>query len=212
MRYTFITICLAALTANTFAQKPKDLTDALNDQKNLTEFTTLLTKQYGDIYANLSFQDQVTILAPNNGAFAKIPYSSLAHAFENNQSDIVRSVLQYHILPGLHRADSYNGSFSFTPSWLSDSNYTNVTGGQVVGGVQQSGPVNIFTSGLGSRSTVVQAVRRSIVSYLRSELTLVIRILPSLVVLSMLSTHSLHRQQTSSILFLNSTLLLLEAQ
>lgn len=159
MRFTFVTICLTLLAAHSLAQdKPKDLTDVLNEQKNLTEFTTLLTKQYGDIYANLSFQDQVTILAPNNGAFAKIPYSTLGPAFENNQSDIVRSVLQYHIIPGLHRADSYNSSFSFTPSWLSNSSYTNVTGGQVVGGVMQAGDVNIFTSGMGSRSTLLQAV------------------------------------------------------
>ena len=134
------------------------LTDLLNDQKNLTDFTTLLTKQYGDIYANLSFIEKVTVLAPSNAAFAKIPYSTLSTAFENNRSDIIRSVLQYHIVPGIHRADSYNGSFTFTPTWMSDSKYTNVTGGQVVGGVQQAGNVNVFTSGLGSRSTLAQAV------------------------------------------------------
>ncbi|KAL8824365.1 MAG: hypothetical protein Q9191_005103 [Dirinaria sp. TL-2023a] len=150
-----IVACLASLT---FAQqKAVDLTELLNAQKNLSEFTTLITTQYGEIYANLSFQKEVTILAPSNDAFGKIPYSTLGPAFERNQSDIVRSVLEYHILPGLHRANSYNGSFSFTPSWLSNKTFANVTGGQVVGGVQQSGNVNIFTSGLGSRSTLTQA-------------------------------------------------------
>ena len=160
MLFTFVTVCFTSLAALTLAQdKPKDLTDLLNDQKNLTEFTTLLTKQYGDIYANLSFQDQVTILAPSNAAFAKIPYSTLGPAFVNNQSNVVRAVLEYHIIPGLHRAESYNGSFTFTPSWLSNSTYTNVTGGQVVGGVQQAGNVNVFTSGLGTRSTMEKGVR-----------------------------------------------------
>lgn len=159
MRPTFVSPLLASLAYLTHAQqKPVDLTELLNDQKNLTEFTTLLTTQYGDIYANLSFQNDVTILAPNNDAFAKIPYSTLGPAFQSNQSNTIRSVLEYHIIPGLHPADSYNGSFQFTPTWLNDKTYTNVTGGQVVGGVQQAGNVNIYTSGMGSRSTLVQAV------------------------------------------------------
>ncbi|KAL8723305.1 MAG: hypothetical protein Q9225_000357 [Loekoesia sp. 1 TL-2023] len=138
-----------------FAQQDtKDLTQLLQSNKNLSEFTTLLTS-YGDIYANLSFQSDVTILAPDNDAFNKIPYSTLGPAFEANQSQIVRSVLQYHVLPGLHPSTSYNGTFSFDKTWLQNTSYTNVTGGQMVGGVQQSGPVNIFTSGVGSRSTLV---------------------------------------------------------
>lgn len=154
---TYLTVLAAASVA--FAQQgTKDLTQLLQSNKNLSEFTTLLTS-YGDIYANLSFQSQVTILAPNNDAFNKIPYSSLGPAFEANQSQIVRSVLQYHILPGLHPSGSYNGSFSFDRTWLQNTSYTNVTGGQVVGGVQQSGAVNIFTTGLGSRSTLVSPVR-----------------------------------------------------
>ncbi|KAI4245989.1 MAG: hypothetical protein L6R40_002205 [Gallowayella cf. fulva] len=144
---SFTTLALAQ------AGTTKDLTQLLQSNENLTEFTTLLTS-YGDIYANLSFQSDVTILAPNNEAFNKIPYSSLGPAFENNQSQIVRAVLQYHILPGRHPAAAYNGSFSFDKTWLQHSNYTNVTGGQVVGGVQQAGNVNVFTSGLGTRSTL----------------------------------------------------------
>ncbi|KAI4202940.1 MAG: hypothetical protein LQ350_002157 [Teloschistes chrysophthalmus] len=150
---------LLFLHSQVFAQDDtKDLTQLLQSQKNLSQFTALLTS-YGDIYANLSFQSGVTVLAPNNDAFNKIPYSSLGPAFEANQSQIVRSVLQYHILPGIHRSGSYNGSFSFDQTWLQNASYTNVTGGQVVGGVQQAGDVNIYTSGMGSRSTLVNPIR-----------------------------------------------------
>ncbi|KAI4287366.1 MAG: hypothetical protein L6R35_003376 [Caloplaca aegaea] len=149
---TFFALAFVALAQ----QNSQDLTQLLQSNTNLSEFTTLLTS-YGDIYANLSFQSQVTILAPNNDAFNKIPYSSLGPAFEANQSQIVRSVLQYHILPGLHPSGSYNGTFSFDKTWLQDTSYTNVTGGQVVGGVQQAGDVNIFTSGMGTRSTLITA-------------------------------------------------------
>ena len=158
MRFTLALITVATLTGAAFAQnKSQDLTQLLQGNKNLTEFTKLLLS-YGDIYANLSFQEGITVLVPNNGAFNKIPYSSLGSAFENNRSDVVRSVLQYHILSGLHPTNSYNGSFSFTPTWLYDQNFTNVTGGQNVGGVAQAGGVNVFISGLGSRSTLVEKV------------------------------------------------------
>lgn len=155
--FSFLAIC-AFLAAPLLAQQAsKDLTELLDSEKNLSEFKTLLTS-YGDIYANLSFQQEVTVLVPNNDAFNKIPYSSLGPAFKANQSDIIRSVLQYHILPGLHPSGSYNGTFSFDKTWLENSTYTNVTGGQVIGGVRQSGDVNIITSGMGSRSTIVQTV------------------------------------------------------
>ncbi|KAL8942054.1 MAG: hypothetical protein Q9211_001563 [Gyalolechia sp. 1 TL-2023] len=148
-------VILLSCTAFARAQQgTKDLTELLQSNENLTEFTTLLTS-YGDIYANLSFQSEVTILAPNNDAFNRIPYSSLGPAFEANQSQIVRSVLQYHVLPGVHPSESYNGTFAFDRTWLQNTSYTNVTGGQMVGGVQQAGPVNVFTSGMGTRSTLV---------------------------------------------------------
>lgn len=158
MRFTLFLITVATLTCTTLAQnQSQDLTQLLQGDKNLTEFTKLLLT-YGDIYANLSFQQDITILVPNNDAFNKIPYSSLGSAFENNRSDVVRSVLQYHILPGLHPTGSYNGSFSFNPTWLYNDTFTNVTGGQRVGAVAQPGNVNIVTSGLGSRSTLIEKV------------------------------------------------------
>ena len=158
MRFTFATTVIASLALIAFAQqKTQDLTALLNGNGNLTEYTTLLTS-YRDIYANLSFQQGVTILCPSNDAFQKIPYSTLGPAFTANDSGVIRSVLQYHVLPGLHPSGSFNGSFVFNPSWLENSTYTNVTGGQVVGGVQQAGNVNVFTSGLGSRSTLTTPV------------------------------------------------------
>ena len=140
-------------------QNGKSLTDALNGQTNASEFATLLNT-YGDLYANLSFQQDITLLVPSNDAFAKIPYMQLLNsAFEANQSDVVRAVLEYHVLPGLHPANSFNGSFSFVPTWLQNSSYTNVTGGAVIGGVQQAGNLDVFVTGLGSRSTLTTGVK-----------------------------------------------------
>lgn len=160
MRCTLALMLCSTLTYTTLAQQtPPKLSDLLKDTKNLTQFSTLLAS-YDDIYANLSSQhNNITILAPNDDAFNKIAHSQIGDAFANNQTDAIRAILQYHILPGLHRAASYTGNFQFNPTWLDNATYSNVTGGQVVGGVRQSGDLNIFTSGYGSRTTVIQSVR-----------------------------------------------------
>lgn len=129
-------------------------------QANVSEYLTLLG-QHQDFFDLISsppdakMQTGLTLLIPNNDAFGKIPYSGLSAAFKNNNTDTIRSVLEYHVLNGSHSASSVHSSFSFPPTWLDNSTYTNVTAGQVVGAVQQSPGVNIFTSGLGSRSTLV---------------------------------------------------------
>ena len=159
MRPTFFITSLL-LAATTWAQdqsRTPDLTELLNSNKNLSQFSTLL-QSYGDIYANLSFQQDVTIYAPSNEAFEKIPYQVLGPAFETNNTDIIRALLQYHVVPGLHPSTSFNGSFSFLPTWLNNETYSNVTGGQVVAGVQQAGNVWVVVTGLGSRSTVTTMV------------------------------------------------------
>lgn len=153
-------IVAASLTCTILAQKKaRDLDDLLKAHKNLTQFAALLTT-YEDLYLNLTSQhENITILAPNNEAFTKIENSQISDAFANNQSDAIRAILQYHIIPGLHPSTSYTGSFQFNPTYLDNTTYSNVTGGQVVGGVRQSGDLNIFTSGYGSRTTVIQPVR-----------------------------------------------------
>jgi len=100
------------------------------------------------------------ILAPSDEAFQKIPYTSLKAAFENNDETVITNVLEYHILQGMRMAaDLVPGTPVFIPTLLTSPLYSNVTGGQRVGNVKQSGDVVVFTSGQGSRSTLVQAVR-----------------------------------------------------
>ena len=163
MIFTFLLIFFSSVAAVLNQQNP--LTELLKSNPNVTEFATLLMS-YSDLYSNLSYQHGITILAPNNSAFAKLPYSTLGPGFEANDTDVIRSVLKYHILPGIHSSDSFNGSFSFIPTELQDWNYTNLAKGQVVGGVQQSRGVNIFTSGLGERSTMLEAVSPFIYCFL----------------------------------------------
>lgn len=68
-------------------------------------------------------------------------------------------MLEYHILQGTRAAaDLVPGAPVFIPTLLTDSTFTNVTGGQNVVNVEQAGDVVVFVSGQGSRSTVVQKV------------------------------------------------------
>jgi len=146
-------VSILAFTASTFAAKTPDLTKLLDGNKNLTSISTLIQK-YGDIYATLSFENNITILAPSDDAFNKLPYSSLGTAFETNDTGIIRSILQYHVLNGTYASASFNSSFQFIPTHLTNSTYSNVTGGAVVSLVKQAGDVIIAVSGEGSRSTV----------------------------------------------------------
>jgi transforming growth factor-beta-induced protein len=100
----------------------------------------------------------VQILAPNNDAFNKIPYSSLNDAFKSNDQDVITNVLEYHILQGTRLAkDLVPGTPTFIPTLLTSHEWNNVTGGQRVENVKQAGDVVVFVSGQGSRSTLVQA-------------------------------------------------------
>ncbi|KAI9815564.1 MAG: hypothetical protein M1827_002698 [Pycnora praestabilis] len=156
MLLTLISI-LASLAVTTFAQQQgqpqMDFTQAIASNANLTNFTALI-KDYGDIYATLSFTSDITILAPSNDAFAKISYSSLGPAFANNETDEIRALLYYHVVNGTYTAAQFNGTFKFLPTWLNNATYANVTGGQEIAVVEQSPGVVVFISGQGSRSTL----------------------------------------------------------
>ncbi len=161
MRSTLVS-AIASLATIAAAQQPPDLTEFMNNQANLTQFSTLV-QNYGDIYAALSFSQDITILAPSDDAFGKIPYSSLRGPFETNNSDIVREVLKYHVLNGTYPAGSFNGSFKFLPTWANNNTFTNVTGGQRVGVVRQAGDYIVCVSGLGSRSGVTARVYQTLI-------------------------------------------------
>lgn len=157
MRLICLTLVIGSF-AITFAQdKLPSLTELLNSQQNLSDFSALLTS-YEDIYANLSSQQNITIFAPSNDAFVKLPYQVLGPAFATNNSDAIRELLEYHVAPDLYPSDSFNGTFKFLPTLLNNQTYENVTGGQMIAGVQQAGKVWVVVSGLGSRSTLTSLV------------------------------------------------------
>lgn len=70
---------------------------------------------------------------------------------------MVATLLEYHILQGtVATAAIPEGPTIFASTLLTDPAYTNVTGGQKVLIAKQPGDVVVFTSGAGSRATLVQ--------------------------------------------------------
>ncbi|RKF61050.1 Fasciclin-like arabinogalactan protein [Erysiphe neolycopersici] len=135
---------------------PRDLNYLLSHEKKLSTFYSFIQK-FPRVLLKLPSYSGVTILAPNNEAFKKIPYTVLDEAFKNEDQDIVTSVLEYHILQGTKDAASLvPGSPIFLPTLLTSTKWTNVSGGQRVQSVKQAGNAVIFVSGKGERSTLTQ--------------------------------------------------------
>ncbi|TVY94452.1 Fasciclin-like arabinogalactan protein, partial [Lachnellula willkommii] len=101
--------------------------------------------KYPQILLQLPSTQGVTILAPSNDAFKKIPYTELNKAFSNNDQDVITNVLEYHLLQGSRTAgELVPGDSVFIPTLLTNEAYSNVSGGQRVQNVKQSGDVVVF--------------------------------------------------------------------
>ncbi|KAI9837700.1 MAG: hypothetical protein M1819_006633 [Sarea resinae] len=151
-----LVIAAAVAVASSSPAPVPDLTHVLAGNKNLTSINELIHK-YGDLYATLSFTEGITLLAPSNDAFNKIPYSALRDAFETNDTAVIRAILDYHVINGTHTTASFSSNFQFLPTWLNNASYTNVTGGAVVSVVKQAGDDVVFVSGEGDRSSLSTA-------------------------------------------------------
>jgi hypothetical protein len=71
--------------------------------------------------------------------------------------DSVAALLTYHVLNGTYPGSAFTNMSAFVPTLLSNETYTNVTGGQVVGGKTNGSDVVIY-SGLLQASKVTTAV------------------------------------------------------
>ena len=144
-----------------FAQSSApSLEDVLESTENLTAFRDVLITQVPDLLANLSSQEQsqqyVTLLAPSDEAFERLGDSPIWQAFGNNDTDVIRSVLNYHIVLGDHQDSTVTPDFEFVPTRLDERTYTTVSGGQRLGLVKQGSTELIIVSGGGTRSLAVQ--------------------------------------------------------
>ena len=118
----------------------------------MTSFSDFLTNTLPELLTLLEAQEEsgqpITILAPSNAAFDKIPYYPLiGPAWGSGHLDAQRAIMNYHILPGDIPTDALLPTFQYFPTWLTNSTFANVTDGQKVGAVMQGGKLLFFVSG-----------------------------------------------------------------
>ena len=138
------------------AQGMMNLTAALSSVPELSNLTQTLGL-FSELVAGLSMTPNVTLLAPSNDAFAEFRKGPMAASF--NDTALIQAVLQYHVLNGTYYAANVTETPAFIPTALTNTSFTNVTGGQVVEAVTADNKV-VFFSGLMTNSTVTQAVSR----------------------------------------------------
>ncbi|KAI9675308.1 MAG: hypothetical protein M1817_001211 [Caeruleum heppii] len=149
MHFTRTTV-LSSLALIASAQ---DLTSVIAENENLTRFSELIS-QYADVTSPFAALNRISVIAPSNAAFDKLQFSALGPAFANNDTDIIRSVIEYHIINGTLQTSTLTSSPTFLSTYLTNDTYSNVTGGSAIGAVKQAGNVIVLLSGLGSRSTL----------------------------------------------------------
>ncbi|KAL5323080.1 hypothetical protein ACEPPN_007608 [Leptodophora sp. 'Broadleaf-Isolate-01'] len=142
----------AALVVGTSAQSLTDVLAANNG--TLSSLTSLLSAN-SELVSALSEAQNITILAPSNDALAAY-LNSTAGAAAATDAGAVAALLTYHVLNGTYPASAFTNSSQFLPTLLSNSSYTNVTGGQVVEARLRGETASIFT-GLLSDSNVTVA-------------------------------------------------------
>ena len=134
----------------------QSLTSVLQGDADLSTLTSTL-QMFPDLLSSLGSASNITVLAPSNEAFNAL-FATAAGAAAKSDSGLLQAVLEYHVLNGTYPASAIPSTGAFAPSLLTNSSYTNVTGGQRVEGKSSNGNVT-FISGGGAMSNVSQAVR-----------------------------------------------------
>jgi uncharacterized surface protein with fasciclin (FAS1) repeats len=135
------------------AASGQSLQDVLAGNSNVSSLVSLLKSQPSLLTA-LGGASNITILAPSNNALGTVLNSTAGAALASDPG-AVQALLQYHVLNGTYAASAITNTSQFIPSLLTNTSYTNVTGGQVVQALSVNGTATFFT-GLLANSTVSQ--------------------------------------------------------
>lgn len=146
-------LALAGLAVAQNSTAP-DLVTALTGAAS--QLSTLAGLVPASVLSTLSSLQNITLLAPSNAAFAKVDNATLA-ALTADPS-LLTALLTYHVLNGTYPSTAIPDSSVFVPTLLTNTSYTNVTGGQRVE-VEKEDDKVVFFSGTGTNSTVTTAVR-----------------------------------------------------
>ncbi|KAK0624040.1 FAS1 domain-containing protein [Immersiella caudata] len=142
---------LAAATA-AWAQS---LTDVLASQNHTLSTLIGLIQQQPDLLRTLGSLTDITILAPSNEAFTKLLSDPAVAAAIQSTPSLVPALLTYHVLNGTFLASALTALSepAFVHTFLTDTTYSTVSGGQVVEVKAENGGVTVL-SGNGASAKV----------------------------------------------------------
>ncbi|CAK7233261.1 hypothetical protein SBRCBS47491_008548 [Sporothrix bragantina] len=143
----------AALVAGASAASLGDVLSAQNS--TLSTLNGLLSSN-PDIVKVLDDASDITVLAPSNDALSKFLSNPDNAASVVSNPGLISALLSYHVLNGTWYTSNFTNTSTFLPTWLSNSSYANVTGGQVVEAALDNNNVT-FWSALKQNTTVSQA-------------------------------------------------------
>ncbi|KAL2350254.1 FAS1 domain-containing protein [Cryomyces antarcticus] len=138
MRYHFFTLSLVPLVTG------QNLLSVLSGQAQLTNFTAYISK-YPDLLATLNTGNR-TILAPSDAAFSVFSNANRGNNATDSNREWLEATLSYHVLSGLYPEVILDGSSKFIPTLLTNSKYSNVTGGQRVEAGSVNGSVAFYSA------------------------------------------------------------------
>lgn len=145
----FKLLAITALAGAAVAQEVSDLSTLLTNVTELSNFTSYL-QLFPEFTQTLASLNNFTLLAPNNEAFEQLMNSSMGEALNASDTSIIEALFSYHVLEGTWT--EFNDT-QFIPTSLQQPEYSNVTGGQVVGAYSDNETVT-FVSGMLSIANV----------------------------------------------------------
>jgi uncharacterized surface protein with fasciclin (FAS1) repeats len=116
---------------------------------NLTNYLGL----FPDLVQQLSSAQDITLLAPNNAAFAKLINTSAGAALTGGDTSMIQALLSYHVLNGTFYASNITTNASFVPTALTSMSNATLLNPASVKAIRMNNQVK-FISGLLTQSTV----------------------------------------------------------
>ncbi|KAI0398864.1 FAS1 domain-containing protein [Xylaria palmicola] len=138
------------LVSTATAQNASSLTDALGSENSSLSNLNALLEQNPQFVQSLNNAQNVTFLAPNNDALDAIMNNSNGtnSSVPASSQGGIEALLSYHVLNGTYYASNFTNTSQFIPTRLTNTSYTNLTGGQVVECLSEGQENVIFISAL----------------------------------------------------------------
>lgn len=120
----------------------KTLYENLKQSKDHTTFMAAF--ETAGLAPMLQSSQQVTVFAPTNTAFGKLPREAAQGLFKPENKAILKSVINYHVVPGKYAAQDLRDGMKLKTVMGQDLVFTEKDGGWLINGVTRIETTDIF--------------------------------------------------------------------